>query len=175
MLKNKTFWVGGAVLLLASLACQQLFPKTIAPGSLEEQVAEGNIRFAGRGNITYIGCQDPTAAVSVFIGGKTKELDGVTFNDYVNPVTVNAITQGTQVRMGECQKSSVEDKFDWPASGIYYPKEDRIIFYTCTQNNDKAEGDAYLVGEGFEGEYACWDRDGGLMYEVAFSAYEMSK
>jgi hypothetical protein len=113
--------------------------------------------------------------VSVFIGSKTKQIDGVDFNDYVNPVTVSAITQGTQVKMEECQKTSLEDKYDWPAKGIYYPKEDKIIFTTCTQNNERAEGEGFLVGEGFEGAYACWDRDGGLMYEVAFSAYEISK
>ncbi len=76
MFKNKSLWLIAGVLVLASLACQQLFPKRIAPGSLEEQIAEGNIRFTGTGNVTYIGCQDPTAAVSVFIGAKTKELDG---------------------------------------------------------------------------------------------------
>lgn len=165
----------GLSLLLASIACEALFPKAITPGSLEEQIAEGNIRFEGSGNITYIGCQDPTAVVSVYIGAKTKELDGVEFYDYINPVTVNAITNGTQVKMEECEKTNLDDKYDWPAKGIYYPKDGKIIFTTCTQNNDEAVGEAYLVGEGFEGEYACWDRDGGLIYEVAISAYEISK
>ncbi len=77
--------------------------------------------------------------------------------------------------MEECQKTNTDEKYDWPANGIYYPKEDKIVFTTCTQNKDDARGEAFLVGEGFEGEYACWDRDGGLIFEVAFSAYEMSK
>jgi len=161
-------------LFLTSLACA-LFPKTIAPGSLEEQIAEGDLRFGGSGNITYIGCQDPTAVVSVYIGPKTKELDGVEFYDYINPVTVNAITDGTQIKMEECQKTSIGEKYDWPAKGIYYPKDGKIIFTTCTHNNHRAEGEAFLVGEGFEGEYACYDQDGGLMYEVAISAYDISK
>lgn len=175
MNKKKRFLLIASALFLASIACQALFPKTITPGSLEEQIAEGDIRFEGSGNVTYIGCQDPTAVVSVYIGPKMKDLDGVEFYDYVNPVTVNAITDGTQVKMEECQKVSLEDKYDWPAKGIYYPKDEKIVFTTCTQNNDKAEGEAYLVGEGFEGEYACWDRDGGLIFEVAISAYQISK
>lgn len=175
MSQEKTLILITSTLFLASIACA-LFPKTIAPGSLEEQIAEGDIRFVGSGNITYIGCQDPTAQVSVYIGPKTKELDGVTFNTYVNPVTVNAITDGTQVKVQECQKTSLGEKYDWPAKGIYYAEEGKILFTTCTQNNDRAEGQAYLVGEGFEGEYACYDdQDGGLMYEVAISAYEISK
>jgi len=170
---KKSLMLIALVLLVASLACQTLFPKVIAPSSLEERIAEGDIRFEGSGNVTYIGCQDPTAVVSIYIGPKTKELDGNTFSDFVNPVTVNAVTDGTMVRMGECQKSSVGDKYDWPVKGIYYPNEDKILFFTCTQNNERAEGEAFLVGEGFEGEYACWDRDGGLMYEVAISAYQI--
>lgn len=165
----------GMALFLASIACQSLFPKTITPGSLEEQIAEGDIRFEGRGNVTYIGCQDPTAAVSVYIGVKVKELDGVEFYDYINPVTINAITDGTQIKMGDCQKTDLDEKYDWPAKGIYYPQDGKILFTTCTQNNFKAEGEAFLVGEGFEGEYACYDDDGGLMYEVAISAYQIVK
>ena len=173
--KKTTLCLIGLALFLTSIACQALFPKVISPGSLEEQIAEGDIRFEGSGNVTYIGCQDPTAAVSVYIGPKVKEIDGVEFYDYVNPVEVNAITNGTQVKMEECQKVSVDDKYNWPAKGIYYPKEDKIIFTTCTQNNDKAEGNGFLVGDGFEGEYACYDNDGGLIFEVAFSAYQVSK
>jgi hypothetical protein len=173
--KKNTILLVGLAIFLGSLACQALFPKAIPPGSLEAKIAEGDIRFGGSGNVTYIGCQDPTAVVSLYIGPKTKEIDGVAFYDYVNPVTVNAITDGTQVKMGECQKTNQSEKFDWPAKGIYYPKDEKIIFTTCTQIKDKAEGEAYLVGEGFEGQYACWDRDGGLIYEVAISAYEISK
>ena len=164
-------------LFLAGIACQALFPKVITPGSLEGEIAEGNIRFEGMGNITYIECQDPTAAVSVYIGAKVKELDGVEFDDYINPVTVNAITDGKQIKFEECEKANLGEKYDWPAKGIYYPKEEKIIFTTCTQNNDEAVGNGFLVGEGFEGEYACYDKDkdGGLIYEVAFSAYQVSK
>ena len=173
---NKKLLLLTSTLFLASMACNALFPKTITPGSLEEQVAEGDIRFGGSGNVTYIGCQDPTAAVSVYIGPKTKELDGATYNKYVNPVTVNAITDGTQIKVQECQKTSLGEKYDWPAKGIYYAEDEKIVFTTCTQNNHRAEGQAYLVGEGFEGQYACYDaQDGGLMYEVAISAYQISK
>lgn len=163
------------VVFLSSLACQALFPKVIQPGSLEEKVAEGNVRFTGRGNVTYIGCQNPTAEVSLYIGPKTKELDGEKFNTYVNPVTIDVITDGSMIKMEECQISNVGENYNWPAKGIYYAVDNKIIFYLCTQNEEKAEGVGYLEGEGFEGEYACWDRDGGLMYEVAFSAYEMSR
>ena len=174
--KNRTrLLLIGIALFLASIACQALFPKAIQPGSLEEEIAEGNIRFEGSGNVTYIGCQDPTAVVSVFIGAKVKELDGAEFYDYINPVTVNAITYGSQIIVEECQKTNLDEKYDWPAKGIYYPKEGKILFTTCTQNNDNAEGEAFLVGEGFEGEYACYDRDGGLIYEVAISTYEIRK
>jgi len=165
----------GLTLFLTGIACQALFPKNIAPGSLEAQVASGNMTFRGTGNITYIECQDPTAAVSVVIGAKTKEINGTEFNQFVNPVSVNAITEGTQIKMEECQKTNLDEKYDWPAKGIYYPSEDRILFTSCTQNDNKAEGEGFLVGEGFEGEYACYALDGGLMYAVAFSAYEISK
>ena len=171
--KKKRILLILSVLFLASIACRTLFPKTVAPGSLEEQIAEGDIRFGGSGNVAYICCQDPTAAVSVYIGLKTKELDGVKFMEYVNPVSVNAITNGTQIKVGECQKTDLGEKYDWPAEGIYYAGRGRIVFTTCTQSIHRAEGTAYLVGEGFEGEYACYDKDnGGLMYEVAISAYE---
>jgi hypothetical protein len=159
------------------LACQALFPKAIPPGSLEAQIAEGNIRFLGTGNVTYIGCQDPTAQVSLYIGPKTEEIDGNKYNTPVNPVTLDVTTNGTMVKMEECQKSSVEDKFGWSAQGLYYARDEKIILYTCGANSrHRAEGDVYLVGEGFEGEFTCYDRDnGGLMYEVAISAYEMSE
>jgi hypothetical protein len=173
--KTKRILLIASVLILVTIACQALFPQTTAPGSLEEQIANGDIRFNGSGNITYIGCQDPTAVVSVYIGPKTKELDGTEFYDYVNPVTVSAVTDGTQVKMEECQKSSLGEKYNWPAKGIYYAKDGRIVFTTCTNNSTNAEGEAYLVGEGFEGQYACYDQDGGLMYKVAISAYEISK
>jgi hypothetical protein len=165
-----------SALFLASTACKTLFPETIAPGSLAEQIAEGNMRFEGSGNVTYIGCQDPSAVVSVAIGPKTKELDGVEFYDYVNPVSVNAITDGSQIKLEECQKTNLGEQYDWPAKGIYYPKDGKIVFTTCTQNNHRADGSAFLVGEGFEGEYACYDKnDDGLMYSVAISAYEISE
>ncbi len=176
MNEKKTFLLVASALFLAGIACQTLFPKVIPPGSLEEQVAEGDIRFVGKGNVNNpgLGCQDPTAAVSVYIGPKTKELDGVTFYDYVNPVTVNAITDGVMVKGQECEKVGLDEKYDWAAKGIYYPKEEKIVFTTCaSQNKYRAEGRAFLVGEGFEGEYSCWDKE--VMYEVAFSAYQISK
>ena len=166
----------GLAIFLSSIACQSLYPKRAMPGSLEERIADGDIRFTGSGNVTYIGCQDPTAAVRISIGSKTKEVDGTEFYDYVNPVRVNAITDGRLVKMEECEKTSIGDKYDWSAKGIYYPKDAKIVFTTCTRNNARAEGQAYLVGDGFEGEYACYDRDdGALIYKVAISAYEMSE
>ena len=163
------------VLALAGLACN-LPSKEPAPDTLAGQVAEGNMRFNGTGNVTYIECQDPTAAVTVSIGEKTKELDGVEFYDFVNPVSVNAITDGRLYKADECGKTNLGDKYDWPAKGIYYPKDAKIVFTTCTNNNDEAVGEAFLVGEGFEGEYACYDKnDGGLIFKVAFSAYQISK
>lgn len=173
---NHKFLLMLCVLLLASIACQSLFPKTIAPGSFEERVAAGDLHLAGSGNVVYIGCQDPTAVVNLYIGPKTREINGVAFNVDVNPVTVSVITDGTQVKIEECQKSNQGEKYNWPAAGIYYPQEDKILFTTCTQNEHEAEGQAFLVGEGFEGEYACYDKgDGGLMYEVAISAYEIGE
>jgi hypothetical protein len=165
----------GLTLFLSSIACQALFPKNIAPGSFEAQVASGNMTFTGTGNITYIGCQDPTAAVSLHLGAKTREINGTEFNQFVNSVSVNAITEGTQIKMEECQKTNQDEKYDWPAKGIYYPDEGRILFTSCTQNDNKAEGEGFLVGEGFEGEYTCYAPDGGLMFSVAFSAYGISK
>lgn len=159
------------ILFLVMLSCK-LPPKDPAPGTLGAEIADGNVRYDGTGNVTYIGCQDPTAAVNVQIGGSTKEIDGTEFYDNVNPAAVYAITQGSLAKTDECIKISTDDKFDWPAKGIYYPKEGKIRFNTCTQNKHKAVGQAYLVGEGFEGEYACYDKDTGvLMYKVAFSAY----
>ncbi len=165
----------GLMLFLLSLACQALFPRAIPPGSLEAEIAEGNIKFTGRGNVSYIGCQDPSAVVEVVIGPKTKEYQGQEFNVFVNPVTVSAVTEGTQVKLEECAKSDLENKYNWPAEGLYYASEARIVFFSCTQNKDRAEGEAFLVGEGFEGEYACYDGDGSLIFSVAFSAYETSR
>ena len=163
-------------LLLASLACQSLFPTTIAPGSFEERVAAGDLRLAGTGNVVYIGCQDPTAVVSLYLGPKTREINGAAYSVDVNPVTISVVTDGTQVRVEECQKSNQGEAYNWPAVGIYYPQDSKIVFTTCTQNEHRAEGSAFLVGEGFEGEYACYDKDdGGLMYEVALSAYGLGE
>ena len=168
-------WLFGLMLLLAGLACQTLFPHSAAPGSLEAQVAEGNMRFEGTGNVTYIGCQDPTAVVTLTIGVKTRTINGVDLTGDVNPVTVSVITNGTQVKTDQCEKVDTDNQYNWPAKGIYYPDETKIIFTTCTQNDDEAKGNAFLVGDGFEGEYACYDSDGGLMYEVAISAYTVVK
>ena len=161
--------------ILVSLACN-LPSKDPAPDTLAGEVAKGNVRFDGTGNVTYLECQDPTATVTVNVGERAKELDGVEFYDFINPVTVNAITDGRLQKTDKCEKTSLGDKYDWPAKGIYYPKEAKIVFTSCTQNNDEAVGEAYLVGEGFEGEYACYDKnDGGLIFKVAFSAYQIDK
>ena len=167
-----------SMLLLASIACQALFPQTIAPGSLEEQVAEGGMRFNGSGNVTYIGCQDPTAVVSLAIGTKTRELKGVKFNTDVNSVNLSVLTDGSMVKgINGCEKSNTEDKHEWGAEGIYYANEGIIRLTGCgAQNRHRAEGNLYLVGEGFEGEYTCYDADDdGLMYSVAISAYEIGE
>ena len=167
-----------SILLLASIACQALFPKTITPGSLEEQVAEGGMRFSGSGNVTYIGCQDPTARVSLSIGIKTRELKGVKFNTDVNFVNLSVLTDGSMVKgVNGCEKSNTEDKHEWGAEGIYYANEGIIRLTGCgAQNRHRAEGNLYLVGEGFEGEYTCYDADDdGLMYSVAISAYEIGE
>jgi hypothetical protein len=163
------------ILILVSLACS-LPAKDPAPGTFAEEVAKGNIRFDGTGNVTYIECQDPTATVTVSIGEKVKELDGVEFYDDINPVTVVATTEGRLQKAAECEKTNLEDKYSWNAKGIYYPKEGNILFTSCTQNEDKADGEAFLVGEGFEGEYACYDKnDGELIFKVAFTAYQIGK
>ena len=167
-----------SMLLLASIACQSLFPKTITPGSLEEQVAEGGMRFHGSGNVTYIGCQDPTAVVSLSIGTKTRELNGVTFNTDVNPVNLSVLTNGSMVKgINGCEKSSPEDKHEWGAEGIYYANEGVIRLTGCgAQKRHRADGNLYLVGDGFEGEYTCYDADDdGLMHSVAISAYEIGE
>ena len=64
----------------------------------EEQVAEGGMRFHGSGNVTYIGCQDPTALVSLSIGTKTRELNGVKFNTDVNSANLSVLTDGSMIK-----------------------------------------------------------------------------
>ena len=172
--RSATLLLAGLALFAAILACS-LSPPKFEPGSLEERLAEGNMKFTGSGNVSYIGCQDPTAVVSVFIGPKTTEIDGQKLSDSINLVTVHAITNGTQVKTDECQKVGLDEQYNWPAEGVYHPNEGKIVFTSCTQNNERAEGTAILVGEGFEGQYACYDQDGGLMYEVAISAYEIGQ
>jgi len=164
-----------SVLLVTSISCRVPTKKQLEPGSFAEMIAEGNVKFSGNGNVTYIGCQDPTAVVSLFIGPKTKEIYGQKSEIFVSPVTVDVTTDGTQIKIEGCQKTNLDEKYSWPVKGIYYPEDGEILFTSCTTNNFRAEGKAYLEGEGFEGEYACYDHDGDLMYEVAISAYEMSK
>jgi hypothetical protein len=162
-------------LVLTSLACS-LPAKDPAPETLAGRVAQGNIRFSGTGNITYIECQDPSAVVSLSVGEKTKEVDGVEFYEAINPVTVSVVTDGRMQKTDKCEKTSRGDQYDWPAKGIFYPKDSKSLFTTCTLYDHRAEGEAYLVGEGFEGEYACYDKDdGGLIFKVAFSAYQISE
>ena len=178
MNKRQSVLLIASILFLATLACRALFPNTIAPGSFEEQVAEGGLRFNGSGNVTYIGCQDPTAVVSLSIGTKTRELNGVKFNVDVNPVSMSVLTDGSMVKgINGCEKSSPEDKHEWGAEGIYYADEGVIRLTGCgAGKRHRAEGNLYLVGEGFEGEFTCYDADdGGLMHSVAISAYEISK
>ena len=167
-----------SILLLASIACQSLFPKTTTPGNMEERVAEGGMRFNGSGNVTYIGCQDPTAVVSLSIGTKTRELNGVKFSTDVNSANLSVLTDGSMVKgVNGCEKSNTEDKHGWGAEGIYYANEGILRLTGCgAQNRHRAEGSLYLVGEGFEGEYTCYDADNdGLMYSVAISAYEIGE
>jgi hypothetical protein len=170
-------WTALITLVLVSMACKLMPARTAEPGSLGEQIAAGDIRFEGSGNVTYIGCQDPTAAVSVYIGPKTRTLNGVEFTTDVNPVTVTVVTFGTQVMTDKCEKVDTDNKYGWDAKGIYYPDDGRIILTTCAFNdNGRTEGFLYLVGDGFEGEYACNDGDSGeLIYEVAISAYQVVK
>ena len=160
------------ILILVSLACS-LIPTDPVPGTLAEEIAKGNIRFEGSGNLSYGKCQDPMAVVTVNIGAPVKEYEGQEFYDFVLPVTVIALTDGSM--SSNCEKINPDDKHNWPAKGLYYPKEARIVFYNCSVANGKAGGKAYLVGEGFEGEYACYHEDGSLAYNVAFSVYSVVK
>jgi hypothetical protein len=167
----------GLTLFVISLACQSLFPKGTTPGSIQEEIANGNVRFEGKGNLSYGECQDPTAAVTVTISVPTKEYEGQEFYDPVNPVTVTALTDGALPWSGNCEKSSLDEKHNWPAKGLYYAKEEKILFYRCSLTDGKAEGTAYLNGEGtdlyFEGEYGCFGEDGSLVYSVAFSVFRV--
>jgi hypothetical protein len=158
------------ILIIASLACS-LPPGDPEPGTLAEEVGKGNVRFDGAGNLLRGECQDPSVVVQVGIGGETKELDGVEFYDEINPVAVHATTDGAIPLSGTCEKYSADDKHDWPGKGIYYPKEAKIVFSSCSLADGRAEGEAFLVGEGFEGEYSCYSAEGSLIYRVAFSAY----
>jgi len=170
----------GLTLFVASIAClESVIPKVPAPGSLREEIAKGNIRFEGKGNLTYGDCQDPTAAVSVNVSAPVKEYNGQEFNDFINPVSVNAITAGAISGSGSCEKLKLDEKHDWPAKGIYNPNDEKILFYGCSLTNGKAEGTASLTGEGsdthFEGKYGCYGEDGSLVYEVAFNAFRVGQ
>ena len=88
------------------------------------------------------------------------------------------LTDGSMVQgINGCEKSNPEDKHEWGAEGIYYANEGLIRLTGCgAQKRHRAEGNLYLVGEGFEGEYTCYDADDdGLMYSVAISAYEIGE
>ena len=169
----------GCVLFFASLACQSLFPKVITPGSFEEDIANGNIRFEGKGNLSYEGCQDPTAIVKLIVSAQTKTYEGQEYYDFINPVTVNAETTGTFSMASGCEKEKLDEKYNWPAKGIYYPKEGKILFFGCSLTNGKAEGEAYLNGEEsdlyFEGEYTCNGEDGSSVYGIAFTVLPVGK
>jgi hypothetical protein len=164
------------ILFLSSLACTLLIPRQTVPGSLEEAVAEGDILFTGTANVTdALDCMDPSATVRLYIGPKTRQINGVEFRSDVNPVSISVVTNGHFVILNEeCQKTSTKDKYDYPAEGIYYPNEGVIRFLTCTMNNFTASGQGALVGDGFEGQYSCSDET-GVFYSVAFSTYTISE
>lgn len=150
--------------------------KAPEPGSIEAKVAEGGIRFAGTANVNNpnIGCQDPTAKVTLDIGARTRNHEGQEFNTDVQPVTLTAETDGVMVKGQDCMRSSEGDTYNWGATGLYYPQDLKILFYNCGAGNKyKAGGAAFLEGEGFEGEFSCSDT--GVMYETAFSAYHLSQ
>jgi len=163
----------GSAVLLVSIACQLSSQKEAAPGSIQEGIASGTIRFEGKGNLTYEGCQDPTAMVILTLSGEVKNYEGQEYNDFINPVSVSAETDGVFPMSGGCEKERLNEKHNWPATGIYYPAKEEILFYGCSMKNGRAEGAAQLNGEGtelfFEGGYVCYAEDGSLVYEVAFS------
>jgi hypothetical protein len=169
----------GLIFLLASIACQELFPKTNSPGSLQDKMVNGSVHFEGKGNLSYLGCQDPTAIVSLTVSGQVKEYEGVEYYDFINPVIVSAETDGLVLMADTCEKGNLDEKHNWPAKGIYYPKEEKILFFSCSLQNGKADGEAYLSGEGsdlyFEGEYSCYSEDGSLIYEVGFTAFPVEE
>jgi hypothetical protein len=169
----------GLTLLLISIACKTLFPKQIAPGSVEEEIAKGNVRFEGKGNLTYGNCQDPTAMVSLSVSLPTQQFEDQEYYTPINPVSVEALTDGAIPADSPCEKFNTDEKHNWPARGIYYSDESKIVFYGCSLKDGRAEGQASLLGEGtdlyFEGEYACYSADGTLVYEMAFSVFRVAK
>ena len=160
------------ILITTTLACNFGKPpgQPAQPGSEAEAVGEGNRRYEGTGNVTYLDCQDPTAKVIVLISAKTPLNDG-----FVNPAHVSALTDGSMVKgIDGCEKTNQGETHDYPADGFFDPGEADISFSTCTSNEHKARGSAVLGDGGFSGEYACYDKNtGDLMYKVAFSAYEV--
>lgn len=169
----------GLGLLLVAMACRLMSPKTAEPGSLQEVIQGGNIRFEGNGNLTYGECMDPTARVSMTLSAQVKEYEGQTYNGFINPVSVNALTDGAIPWSGDCEKTNQDEIHDWPAKGLYYPDEEKILFYTCSLRDGKADGVAYLTGEGndlyFEGVYGCLGADGEVVYEIAFSVFRVAE
>ncbi len=117
--------------------------------------------------------------VTLTISLPTKEYEGQEFNDVINPVSVNAETDGAIPWSGNCEKLNLDEKHNWPAKGLYYPKEEKILFYSCSIRDGKAEGAATLNGEGsdlyFEGEYGCYGEDGSLVYSMAFSVVRVGQ
>jgi hypothetical protein len=61
--KNILIVLFGVVLLTTALACNFGKPpgQPAESGSEAEAVSEGNQRYEGTGNVTYLDCQDPTA------------------------------------------------------------------------------------------------------------------
>jgi len=171
MLKKNSLSLILAVLalFLVTMACVDLDLAVVRkneypnPGTFEREIADGNVRFNGTANLTRGECMDPTATVILLIGGSTAQ--------NVNLVEISTITNGAVPMSGTCEKISTDDKHNWPATGVYDPKEGTIRFIGCSQGESQAEGKGYLVGDGFEGEYSCFQEDGSLSYKVAFSAY----
>lgn len=92
------------------MACRFAPQKAPDPGSLQEAIQGGNIRFEGNGNLTYGVCMDPTAKVTMTIDTQAKEFEGNTYPSYINPVTVNAVTYGVFSSLGDCEKRNHDKK-----------------------------------------------------------------
>ena len=138
-------------------------------------MAKGGVQYKGNGNLTYGECMLPGAEVSLNIGSPTKTHEGVEYTETINPVTVNAVTDGNPPWSGDCDQLLSTDKHNWPGYGVYYPKEAKVVFFSCSIKDGQADGNAFLAGEGddlyFEGEYDCFGEDNTRVYSMAFSVF----